>query len=156
MPDAIAAAVDELEREETYRDIGIASIPDTVEIVILRKSLMGDLSKNPESSSNLLLARLAQLPVLKSDLPRIGFFVALGRLGKKKAVPAIVQYLLNLPDDEVSEIRRINHPFRYALRALERITGNPLGLGPGENLEALFKTRKETLKMLPGAPASDA
>src|SRR5258706_2799622 len=114
MPDAIAAAVDKLEREDTYRDIGIASIPDTVESLILSKSLMGDLSKNPESSSNLLLARLAQLPVLESDLPRIGFFVALGHLGQKKAVPALVQYLLNLPDDEVSEIRRINHPFRYA------------------------------------------
>ncbi|MGH9932419.1 MAG: hypothetical protein ACREA9_24715 [Pyrinomonadaceae bacterium] len=145
MPDAIAAAVDKLEREETYRDIGIASIPDTVESVILSKSLMGDLSKNPESSSNLLLARLAQIPLLDSDLPRIGFFVALGRLGQKKAVPALVQYLLNLPDDEVSEIGRINHPFRYALRALERLTGDPFGLGPGEDLEALFKSRKQTL-----------
>lgn len=156
MPDPIAAAVEKLEREETYRDVGIASIPDTVESVILSKSLIEDLRTDPEASSNLLLARLDQLPALESDLPRIGFFVALGRLGQKKAVPALVRYLLNLPDDEASEIRRINHPFRYALRSLERITGNNFGLGPGEDLEGLFKTRKEALKSLPGAPASDA
>jgi hypothetical protein len=98
------------------------------------------------------LARLEHLPALESDLPRIGFFVALGLLRQKKAVPALVRYLLSLPDDEVSEIRRINHPFRYALRALERITGNNFGLGPGEDLEGLFKTRKEILKSFPKAP----
>jgi hypothetical protein len=149
-PDHIADAVSELEAEATYRDIGVASIHDTVERLIVTKPPMDVLRKAPRRSTEALLARFGSLPARSSDLPRIGIIVALGDLGRKEALPALAAYLVDLPDAARDRARRIDHPFRYVLRAIERITGAPQGLGPGEDLGALFTRRREIVRHLIG------
>ncbi|MDQ1353552.1 MAG: hypothetical protein QG657_3858, partial [Acidobacteriota bacterium] len=81
------------------------------------------------------------LPFRELDFPRIGFFVVLGHLGQKEALPALTDYLTKLPDESRKECHNISHPFRYAIRAIERITGRSLGLGPSEDLQAIFMER---------------
>jgi hypothetical protein len=137
----ITDAVKELERQETYRDAGVASIHDTLETLILGKPAMAVLQNQPVLSTKILLSRLSELPSRLPDFPRIGFFVALGHLGQRAALPALAAYLSGLSDE--AQVHHIGHPFRYALRAIEHITGTSLGLGPQEDLESLLKQRYE-------------
>lgn len=132
-----------LEADDTYRDIGVASVHDTVERLILAGSALRVLQRRPQLATQVLLARLGELPARTPDRPRIGFFVALGRLGRPGALPAFAAYLSNLPDEAGDEAPHIDHPFRYALRAIERISGTSFGLGPGEDLPSLFAQRHE-------------
>jgi hypothetical protein len=154
--DPIADAVNELEAEETYRDLGVASIHDTAEGLILAKPALDVLRKEPQRSTEVLLARFGRLPVCSSDLPRIGIMVALGDLGRREALPTLAAYLADLPDTEGARARHIDHPFRYALRAIERITGAPQGLGPGEDLGALFRRRREIARHLIGGASAES
>jgi hypothetical protein len=154
--DPIADAVDALAAEETYQDIGVASVHDTVESLILAKPALDVLRKEPRRSTDALLARLGNLPVRSSDLARIGMMVALGDLGRKEALPTLAAYLADLPDTARDRARHIDHPFRYALRAIERITGAPRGLGPGEDLGALFGRRREIARHLIGGTSAES
>jgi hypothetical protein len=154
-PDPVADAVSELEAEVTYQDIGVASIHDTVECLILAKPAVDVLRKEPRRSTEVLLARFRRLPGRSSELPRIGMMVALGDLGRKEALPTLAAYLADLPDAARDRAGRIDHPFRYALRAIERITGAPWGLGPGEDLGALFTRRHEIARHLISGPSAE-
>jgi hypothetical protein len=137
----IEAAVKRLEQAETYKDVGIASIPDTLENIILAKPEVALLKSDPSFSTGLLISRLDALPFRQFDFPRIAFFVALGHLGEKEALPVLADYLMKLPDESRKECHYISHPFRYAIRAIERISGRSLGLGPREDLPSLFLER---------------
>ena len=141
--DPITDAVKTLASEQTYRDVGVASIHDTVERLILAKPALGVLERRAQWSTQLLMVHLGELPARESDLPRIGFFVALGHLGRRSALPVLAAYLSHLPDEVSDEVHHIDHPFRYALRSIERISGTSLGLGPGEDLASLFEQRHE-------------
>ncbi len=144
--DPITEAVKTLELQETYSDVGVASIHNTVEVLILSKPALNVLKSQPDRSAQILISHLKKLPSRKSDLPRIGFFVALGHLGQRKALSTLATYLYELPDDDRSVIQNIDHPFRYVLRAIERITGTSLGLGLGEDLVSIFERRYDIAK----------
>lgn len=137
----IEAAIKKLEQEETYMDVGVASIPDTLETVILARPEVALLKTDPSLSTRLLISRLGALPYREFDFARIAFFVVMGHLGQKEVLPVLADYLIKLPDESGPECHYINHPFRYALRAVERISGCSLGLGPREDLQALFIQR---------------
>jgi hypothetical protein len=139
----IKAAVRKFEDEGSYLDIGLASIPDTVEQIIEVKPEMSILRSRPSLAVRELLLRLDELPRRDYDIPRIAFFVVLGRLGREQALPVLAKYISGLPDEAAAECHHITHPFRYALRAIERLAGCSLGLGPGEDLRDLFRRRRK-------------
>ncbi len=143
IPDEIIEAVNMLEDDETYGDAGIASIHSTFEKLVLAKIPLASLRKQPKLSTQILLSRLKSLPFRSPDYNRIGLFVTLGYISHPLALNPLCDYLLKLPDETIFQVQEIGCPFRYALSAIELITGISIGLGPGENLELLFEKRNE-------------
>ena len=135
--EALCALVGQDFMADTY----IASGHDHVASIILASREAAILLANSSCALAEVLARLeAGLP---EDDGAVPLFVLLGELGTEEALPHLCTYLRTLPEEEAESAVSPWHPFWYAIRALEHVTGLRFGLESSSDLRGAYSRRQD-------------